>query len=140
MVLCALAGLPIATAVCASVCRWSETSTTPSSGSPLVQSMPQHHHESAHVHQVMPRPDQDRMVSTAAHECGASEDALLQSEAARTSDRRDVHVTGLVLSQALTSSAPQPLASPPGRAGDDSPMPACPFSSSSSRASLVLRV
>lgn len=136
VVLCVLAGLPIATAVCGSVCGSRETATVPSTGGDIVKSVTQHHHGSAHANPEMRSQDQLRIASTTAHECGATDGVLLRSDAARTADRGDVHVTVLVQSPVRTSSAPQRLASPPGWLSDDSSGPA----RSSARTPLVLRV
>ena len=136
VVLCVLAGLPIATAVCGSVCGSSETATVPSTGGGIVKSVAQHHHGPAHANPEMRSEDRLRMASTTAHECGATDNVLLRSETARTAGRGDVHVTVLVQSPARTSSAPQAPAFPPGWLGDDASRPG----RSSARTPLVLRV
>ena len=111
VVLCVLAGLPIATAICGAVCETAESAAAVATADYGMTSMPQHHHGAAHTDRGTLSSAAQRISPTTAHECRSADAALLRSEAALPG-RGEANMRVLTQSPALVFAAHQPLVTP----------------------------
>ena len=92
VVLLALAGLPVASAVCAFVCSGADASAARRDSGPMAH---QHHHMSGQVASELPSAIQLPVGSAFDHDCCADAGALPQGELTATASHRDASVSPL---------------------------------------------
>lgn len=136
-VVCVLAALPLAATACAMVCRAAETAAALSTVVP-VESAHHHHHGASETEHQASSLSGPQLASAGAHDCGAPDDAVPQSEIATPAWRDDAKTNTLLLAAgpSLMSTGSHPLMSRPTMGGQRPPKTA----SSPAIAALVLRV
>ena len=111
-VVCVMAALPVAATTCAMVCS---AATTAAALSPVVPAESAHHHhhgasETEHQASSLSGP---QLASAGAHDCGAPDGAVPQSEIATPAWRDDAKANTVLLSggPSMVSTGPHPLMS-----------------------------
>ena len=110
LVVCVLAVLPLAATACAMVCSAAEAAAALSTVVPA-ESAHQHHHGASQPQHQAPSLSGPQLASAGAHDCGAPDDAVPQSESATPAWRDDARANTLLVSAgpALVSTSAHPL-------------------------------
>ncbi len=137
--LCVVAGLPVAATACEAVCRAGEGVTAfAQTASAESASGHHHHHEASHPDQLVSSVSGPQLASPGAHDCGAPDDVIPESETATKAWRDESRANTLLLSLATAMSVAHLDSLPWLHVLDGQRLPEAPSSPASPP--LVLRV